>query len=281
MNKALFDKSIVDKINMKFLFHCLIIILISLSACKKAEFETDKYNSATKWSCDFNFSNLEDNVESQYVNGSYDKQLPVGNKWTYGTIQPEGSDIKLINNDYITCYTDPEEGLTSKAQLVRKFPPYGLLENYDGVTAFNPTDVVTIRMDLFLNGDYLTDGKIYFLDFEDSMTESVGIRFFIYNNTAIGVSIDKIKPNDNVFYAETTIPTDQWFSFKLELLIGEQGSYKIWIDNVLVFDIEEQSYDNKLNFYDAVMTGITGTIKDNASEIWVDNFFLEVERGNY
>ena len=259
----------------------ILILILVIQSCSKDEFETNKYNPATIWSSDFNFASLLENVESQYVDGSYNKQLPVGNKWTYGTIQPDGSSIDLINNNYIKCYTEPQTGLTSKAQIVRKFPPYGILENYEGVTAFNPTDVITVSLDLFLKSDYLTDGKVYFLDFEDSMTESAGIRFFIYNNTAIGVNIGKIKPNDNTFYAETEIPTDEWFAFKLELLIGEQGSYKIWIDDNLVFEKQEQSFDNDLNFYDAVMTGITGSIKESPSELWVDNFKIELVRGNY
>jgi hypothetical protein len=266
---------------MNYFYYLFTVPLFLLSACNKPEFETGKYNPATQWSFDFNITNLEDNVDGQYINGNYDKLLPVGNKWSYGTIQPEGSSITLINNDYLLCYTEPEDGLTSKAQLVRKFPPYGVLENYDGITAFNSSDKLSVSMDLFLNGDHITDGKVYFLDFEDSMTESAGIRFFIHNNTAIGVSINKIKPNNNVFFVETEIPTDQWFSFSLELLIGEQGSYKIWIEDELIFDVQEQSFDNKLNFYDAVMTGITGTIKEQPSEIRVDNFSLEVERGNY
>lgn len=264
----------------KFFIYTIILIVI-LQSCKTEGFETQKYNTATEWQSDFNYSNLEDNIDGQYVNGNYDRQLPVGNKWTYATIQPKGSEIELINKDYIRSYTIRAAGLTSKAQLVRKFPPYGILENYEGITAFNPKDKVNVTMDLYLNGDHITDSKMYFLDFEDSMTESAGIRFFIYNNTAIGVNIDKIKQNDNTFYAETEIPTNQWFEFKLELLIGEQGSYKIWIDNNLVFDIDEQSFDNKLNFYDAVMTGITGTIKDTPSEIWVDKFYLRIERGDY
>lgn len=258
-----------------------LVIAISFHSCQKETFETKKYNSATEWQSNFNFSNIENQVESQYIDGIYDKQLPVGDKWTYGTIQPEGSQIELIDNNYIRCYTVPETGLTSKAQIVRKFAPYGILDGYDGITAFNPSDIVTVTMDMYLNGDYLIDKNIYFLDFEDSMNESLGIRFFIYNNSAIGVNIDKIKQNNNVFYTETTIPTNTWFTFKLELLISEQGNYKIWIENNLVFNLDEQSYDDKLNFYDAVMIGITGTIKDTPSEIWIDNFFLNVKRGNY
>ncbi|MDD2636553.1 MAG: hypothetical protein PHW82_13760 [Bacteroidales bacterium] len=259
----------------------LVLLLVSVQSCEKETFETKKYNSATEWQSDFNYLDIKNQVESQYVDGIYNKQLPVGEKWTYATIQPDASQIELIDNNYIRCYTAPENGLTSKAQVVRKFAPYGILDGYNGITAFNPTDVVTITMDMYLNGDYLTDGNVYFLDFEDSMSKSTGIRFFIYNNTAIGVNIDKIRNNNTVFYTETPIPTNTWFSFKLELLIGVQGNYKIWIDNNLVFNIDEQSYDEKLNFYDAVMTGITGTIKDAPSEVWIDNFYLQVNRGDY
>lgn len=263
--------------------YCILLLLLAISfqSCKKETFETKKYNNATKWQSDFNFLDLENHVESQYVNGIYNKQLPVGEKWTYVTIQPEASQIELTDNNYIKCFTAPETGLTSKAQIVRKLAPYGILDGYDGITAFNPSDIVTVTMDMYLNGDYLNDAKVYFLDFEDSMNESAGIRFFIYNNSAIGVSIDKIKESNNVFYVETSIPTNTWFVFKLELLISEQGKYKIWIDNNLVFNVDEQSYDDKLNFYDAVMTGVTGTIKDAPSEIWIDNFSLNVKRGDY
>jgi hypothetical protein len=107
------------------------------------------------------------------------------------------------------------------------------------------------------------------------------VRFFLHGDQAIGVNIDKIRSQDTVFYAETTIPTDQWFRFELEMLVGEEGSYDLWIDGVNVLSLQEQSFRNDLYFYDAVMTGITGTIKDSPSEIWVDNFFLQVQRGDY
>jgi hypothetical protein len=103
----------------------------------------------------------------------------------------------------------------------------------------------------------------------------------MHNNTAIGVNIDKIRSTNTTFYSETQIPTDEWFNFKLELLIGEQGNYKIWIKDNLVFEKQEQSFDNKLNFYDAVMVGITGSIKESPSELGLDNFKIEVLRGNY
>jgi hypothetical protein len=266
---------------MKVIIACLIIPIIFILSCSKEEFENNKYNPATSWSSDFDYDDLLDYIESQRLDGDYDKLVPVGEKWTYGTIQPDNSLIELINNDYIKCYTESQIGLTSKAQLVRKFPPYGILKGYDGITAFNSTDVIIVTLDLYLKSGYLNDGKVYFLDFEDSMSGSAGIRFFIHNNTAIGVNIDKIKPDDNTFYAETTIPTDEWFSFKLELLVEEQGSYKIWINGSLVFQIQEQSFDDDLHFYDAVMTGITGSIKESPSELWIDNFNIEVIRGDY
>jgi len=264
---------------MKFLF--LFILVSFFISCQKEVIEAPKYNLATEWSSNFNYSDILDSVQSRYIKGTYSKQLPVGNNWTYGTIQPDASKIELINNNYIRCYTYPEAGITSKAQIVRKFPPYGILANYNGVTAFNSGDKVTVTMKILLNGEYISDSKIYFLDFEDSMKDNAGIRFFIYNNTAIGVGIDKIKSSNNTFYSKTEIPKNQWFNFKLELLISEQGSYKIWIDNQLVFDKLEQSYDDELNGYDCVDVGISGSIKETPSEISIDDFNLKVERGNY
>lgn len=258
------------------------LLILLITSCSKDEFYTSEYNPKTYWENSFGCSGAQSCIDSQTINDFYDRLLPVGNKWTYATIQPDGANLDISTDNYLKCYT-PErtDNLTSKAQIVRKFPPYEILEGYEGITAFNATDIVTVSMKLNLNSEYLNDSKIYFLDFEDSMTQSAGIRFFIYNNTAIGVNIDKIKETDNTFYSETSIPIDEWFSFRLEMLISDQGYYKIWINGNLVFDINEQSFHNNLNFYDAVMVGITGTIKDTPSEIWVDDFSLNVERGNY
>lgn len=63
--------------------------------------------------------------------------------------------------------------------------------------------------------------------------------------------------------------------------MGEQGRYKIWINDNVVFEIEEQSFHNDLNYFDSVMTGITGSVKDSPSELWVDNFKIEAQRGSF
>ncbi len=104
------------------------IFVCTLSACKKEKFETTKYNPATEWASDFNYSDLKNFIESQYIEGIYDKQLPVGDKWTYATIQPDSSEIAHINNEFIRCHTLPESGITSKAQIARKFPPFEILQ---------------------------------------------------------------------------------------------------------------------------------------------------------
>jgi hypothetical protein len=162
----------------------ILLWVITLQSCSKNEFENDKYNAATTWSSDFNYTKLSENIEGQYQDGSYDKLLPVGDKWTYGTLQPDGSQIDLIDNDYIKCYTLDKTGITSKAQLVRKFPPYGILDNYEGVTAFNPGDLLLVTMDLFINSNYLNDKKVYFLDFEDSM-KKVQVSVFLCITTQL------------------------------------------------------------------------------------------------
>jgi hypothetical protein len=264
----------------------LIGLMAALSSCVLPEdtfgFDLIRYNPQDTWANDFDYPAVDDVISSQKISGEYDKLLPVGNHWTYGTIQPEGSGIALVAQDYIVCSTPARSpGLTSKAQVARKLPPFGVLEGYEGLTAIHREDTVRAQMDLYLPSAGLTEGNVYFLDFEDSINGSLGVRFFLHGDQAIGVNIDKIRSQDTVFYAETTIPTDQWFRFELEMLVGEEGSYDLWIDGVNVLSLQEQSFRNDLYFYDAVMTGITGTIKDSPSEIWVDNFFLQVQRGDY
>jgi hypothetical protein len=114
----------------------------------------------------FDYPAVDDVISSQKISGEYDKLLPVGNHWTYGTIQPEGSGIALLAQDYIVCSTPARSpGLTSKAQVARKLPPFGVLEGYEGLTAIHREDTVRAQMDLYLPSAGLTEGNVYFPGF--------------------------------------------------------------------------------------------------------------------
>jgi len=260
----------------------IFISLIILFSC--ALYDPSFFNEETKWSNSFECDSIESCIQNTRQNGAYKTCLPAGPNWTYGTIQPTGAELKLntfdaSDNKYLSCYVPSRvDSITSKAQVARKFPPYGIMEGYEGLTAIHCGDKVTINIQLFINSANLYDGKVYFLDIEDSTKGNVGFRYFIYNNNVIGISFDKIKKENNVIYEEARIPTDEWFSFKTEILINEKGYYKIWINNILVLDRTGLSFLNKLNFYDSVMTGITGTLINHEYSILVDDFIIEVER---
>ena len=259
-----------------------LLFLIITTSCNP--YDPSLSNEETEWSNSFECNSIENCIQNTHQKGEYKKYLPAGPNWTYSTTMPNGAELKLnhlnaSDNKYLSCYVPSKVNIiTRKAQIVRKFPPYGIMEGYDGLTAIHCGDKVTINVQLFINSANLYDGKVYFLDIEDSTKGNVGFRYFIYNNNVIGISLDKIKINKNVIYEKAVIPTNEWFSFKTEILISENGYYKIWINNKIVLDRDGLSFLNRLNFYDAVMTGITGTLINHEYSILVDDFLIKVER---
>jgi hypothetical protein len=220
---------------------------------------------------------LEETNEKDSIN--------IGNYWTYGTLKPSGATLDVIGNTenpskYLKCFVPPvAKSTTSKAQLARKFPPYGIDNSYNGITAIYSGDRVTISFKMFINNTYIPNGNVYFLDLEDSTSNNRGIRFLINKDDKIGVNRDKILSNNPILYAVTEIPIDEWFDFKTEIKIGENdGHYKIWINNAIVLDKYGVSFINNLNFYDSVMVGVTGTLLDSEFSISIDDFLFEVSR---
>ena len=139
-------------------------------------------------------------------------------------------------------------------------------------------------MFVFIHGQYFNYLLSYFkgvwgLDLEDSTVNNAGIRFAVQNDMAIGINRDKLMDKNALIYTETKIPMNRWFTFNTEILIGEEGHYKMWIEGTKIMDRDGLSFINELNFYDSVMVGITGTRANKPSHIKVDDFSIIIERG--
>jgi len=263
----------------------LLIASVAVSLVSCAGVFDPNHNPVTSWEHSFDCGTLEECVSKTYVPGPYTTAFPVGEAWTYGTLQPDGATLELTEageNTFLRGSVPPATGgTTSKAQVCRKFPPAGIDAEYTGMSAFFAGDVVTITMRIRINGAYATTGNVYFLDIEDSTTASAGIRFFMNGTSAIGVNRDKIMEENPVIYSLTTIPTDTWFDFRTEFAISESsGYYRIWIDGDKALDEPGLSFVPQLKFYDSVMVGITGTLLETHYELDVDDVRVEVDRAH-
>jgi hypothetical protein len=164
------------------------------------------HNKETYWFNSFEYSQLEDAVNKTLVS-NYPNAFPVGEYWTYTTRKPKNATLDILNykmNKYLNCSVlSAQKGITSKAQVVRKFPPYGIDDSYQGITSIYPGDTVVISFQIFMNDR--PNGNVYFLDLEDSTSRNRGIRFLIDENY-IGVNIDKLSNKNPLLYVPTDIP---------------------------------------------------------------------------
>ena len=266
------------------IFLLATIIIYSISCAHRNPYEPN-HNLINHWENSFDCENITDCIKKKSIRGIYDKAFPVDDFWTYATIQPEGANLEIIqgnDNKYLRCYVpSAKNSLTSKAQICRKFSPAGIDNSYTGMTAFFEEDVLIISMKIFIEHENIYEGNVYFLDIEDSTTDSAGVRYIIRSNNMIGINRDKIMSKDPIIYTNTTIPTDKWFTFKTEIKISEEnGYYKIWIDDKKVLDQSGLSFIKELHMYDSVMAGITGTRINDDYQLFIDDFRIEVIRNS-
>jgi hypothetical protein len=269
-----------------------IVTITTIASCGTHGFTTsnnpydrEKRTQISSWSNSFEYNSINDAIKNKKISGVYAKLFPIPSYWTYGTLQPSGAAAILAtytdkNETYVTCTVPPAvAGTTSKSQIARKFPPYGIDEAYNELTAFFPGDTVTVRFDMCIGKGSSSEERVYFCDFEDSTTENAGIRFYFRGDSEIGVNRDKIMSKDTYISTRTDIPIDSWFNFMCEIKIGKNdGNYKMWINDRIILDERGLSIVDELKFYDSVMIGITGTLSKTKFSLSVDNFKIDVQR---
>ena len=166
----------------------------------------------------------------------------------------------------LQCYVpdaDPEstarEGATSKSHLGYKDIQY------------TRDQVVTVSADFYIPA--ASSGRVTLFDIEDNRRAgNPGIRIQVeegrvtYNPDKLGLPIIR---------GPATIPKEQWFELRVELLISDtrDGRVRIWVEEALVLEEDTQTLLVQMLGYTSIQGGITARL-ETEYELFMDNFLI-------
>lgn len=254
------------------------------------------------FSDNFTGASIDDMVHGITDTGAYGKTIPASTRWTLTQLQSENTspgsatltpvvDGRAAGRNSLKCHVGNHSGIQNKADVIRKFPPEGVMANPLGPTAFTSGDRITMSIDMKLPATPDEGVDIHIYDIEDSTAAgSEGWRWKIEIKSGtdeLSFNRDKLDPPPApaVLNFAQEFPKDTWFNLRIQVTLHETtGIIDAWLDEVQVTGMPVGSLETIQAglVYDSMTLGISATTHDQLDiEIAAptNGPILTVERG--